>query len=102
MPHVSDHHGLASSVDKTVILIGKPADFPRQHLMGKHMDYPFTAYIELSDATQVGVYLKSRIPDKFMVEITGRVEAIHALVQEGTKAIDTEYQIVADSWRYCP
>jgi hypothetical protein len=101
LPRVSEKRGLSQNVGKAVILTGNPTTLPRQHVMGKHLNYPFTEYIDLSDGYQVGVYLMTRIPEKLPVEITGRVIETHAPGPEETKSSETAYQLVAESWHYC-
>jgi hypothetical protein len=100
LPRITEKKGLISNIDKRIILIGKKTTCPLQHLMGHFMNYPHTAYIDLSDGSQIGVYLKSKIDSYELVEITGKVVVLHAPGPEGTKSIADEYQLIAENWKY--
>jgi hypothetical protein len=99
LPIVTDGKSLGQNVNKMIRLRGKSQDMPLQHLMGRHFNYPFTTCIDLSDGTQVPVYLKTKFNVKGSVEIIGHVIAIHTKGPDGVNSVFSEYQLVAESWK---
>jgi len=92
----------SKQVDKTVTVTAKLSHIPWPHIIASVNRHHFREYFDLDDKYQIVIYLKSPIPEKGRIAITGKVIG----VQGGSKRPGdaksepyTEYHIVVDSWK---
>jgi hypothetical protein len=93
---------LESQVDKQVTIKGKISNVPWQHMIASVKGYPLNEYFDLEDKTQIVIYLKTAIPERGLIAVTGKVIGVKGGSKKPGAAKSepyTEYHVAVDTWK---
>ena len=97
---------LKNSVGKSITLTGKISKIMWQHIFGHFPSHPIENFFDLPDDSQLVVYSTEPLPEKFDLEITGKVIEIYGPPKrpeekQESKVDDTysEYHILLESYK---
>jgi hypothetical protein len=93
---------LSKQVDKQVTIKGKISNVPWQHMIASVKGYNQSEYFDLEDKTQIVIYLKSPIPERGLISVTGKVIGVKGGSKKPGAAKSepyVEYHIAVDSWK---